>query len=247
MAKESGLGDNFYVGIYDLSGDVNALSRIGGGPTPIDVTAINKSAFERIGGKRDGGIDFSTLFNVATDQEHDALKGLPTADVQMMYCRGTVLGNPGAAIIAKQANYDWTRGEDGSLQGAVQALANGYGVEWGRLGTAGKRTDTAATNGASIDGAASSSFGLQMYVHLFSFTGTSVTIKLQESSDDGGGDAFANVTGATTAALTTPGTVRIATATNLAVERYLRVVTTGTFSSAVFAVLIVRNQTAPEF
>ena len=48
MAKTSGLGDNCYVGGYDLSGDIGSLGKISGSVATIDVTGINKSAFERI-------------------------------------------------------------------------------------------------------------------------------------------------------------------------------------------------------
>jgi hypothetical protein len=87
---------------------------------------------------------------------------------------------------------------------------------------------------------------LQAYLHVFSFAGTSVTVKLQESSDNGGGDAFADVTGGAFTAATGRTWQRIATGTQN-VKRYLRVVTTGTFSSAVFAVMVAYNRTAVVF
>src|SRR5690606_22628196 len=130
---------------------------------------------------------------------------------------------------------------------SIESQGNGYGLEWGEQLTAGIREDTAATNGDSVDFEASTSFGLQMYVQLFEFTGTDVTIKVQSSSDDGDGDAFADVTGATTGALTAVGGRRVATANNLSIERYLRVVTTGTFSVANFAVMVVKNELAVSF
>lgn len=247
MTKQSGLGDNAYIAGYNLSGDITSLGRIGGGPAPWEVTGIDKSAVERIGLLRDGAIEYTAYFNPAAGQAHPRLSLLPTTDVLMTYCRGTTLGSPAAGLVAKQIDYDGDRGDDGSFTFKVQALANAYGIEWGRQGTAGIRTDTTATDGASIDDAAASSFGLQAYLHVFAFTGTSVTVKLQESSNDGGGDAFADVTGGAFAAASAIGTQRIATAGGLAVERYLRVVTTGTFSNAQFAVLIVRNQVATAF
>ena len=247
MAKQSGLGDNAYIDGYDLSNDTLELSRIAGGPAALVITGIDKSAFERIGGQRTGEIAFKVAHNDAALQAHPALSPQTGAAMQVMYFRGTTLGNPAAGMIARQVDYAATRANDGMLSYDVQCLSDGFGLEWGTSLTAGKRTDTAATNGTGVDFAAASSFGLQMYTQLFSFTGTSVTIKVQESSDNGGGDAFADVTGATTGALTTRTTVRVATATNLAVERYLRVVTTGTFSSAVFAVMVVRNSAVPTF
>lgn len=248
MAKQSGLGDNLYVDGYNLSGDVGSLSRIGGGPAAIDVTGIDKSANERIGGMRDGSIEFMAFFNDAASQEHPVLSALPTTSRYVTYCRGTSLGSPSACCYAKQVNYDPTRNADGSFTIQTQALSDQYGIQWGNLLTAGRRTDTAATNGTGVDGGASSAFGLQAFLHVFSFTGTSVTIKLQESSDNGAGDAFADVTGgAFTVVSSAPQAQRIATSSALSVERYLRVVTTGTFSSCTFAVTVVRNETAVTF
>src|SRR4051812_31688817 len=115
MAKQTGLGDAFYIGGYNLSSDVNALGNISGPQTPIESTGIDKSAMERLGGQRSGLIEFTTFFDDQAIQEHAALKGLPTADTQCMYFRGTTLGNPAAAMTAKQINYDGARGNDGSF------------------------------------------------------------------------------------------------------------------------------------
>ena len=248
MGKQSGLGDNLYIAGYDLSGDIGSLGKIGGGPAASEVTGIDKSGFERIGGVRDGGIDFDAWFNKAPDQAHLRLSALPRTDQIVTYCRGTTLGNASAAMIGKQINYDGKRGTDGSLSLSVSAQANGYGLEWGRQLTAGKRTDTAAANGASVDlGSVSpGAFGLQAYLQVFAFTGTSVTVTIQESSDDGVGDAWAAVTGGAFTAATGVTSQRIATGA-INVERYLRVVTTGTFSNAVFAVTAIRNATETAF
>ena len=61
MAKQGGMGDNCYVGGFDLSGDIGCLSRIGGGPALKEVTGINKSGIERIGVLRDGEISFHVV------------------------------------------------------------------------------------------------------------------------------------------------------------------------------------------
>jgi hypothetical protein len=247
MAKQSGLGDNLYVAGYDLSGDIGSLGSIAGGPGVLEVTGIDKSAAERIGGGRDGKLEFVAFFNPASTRAHPRLSLLPTADQVLTYCRGTALGSPAAALVAKQLNYDGSRGENGSFVFKVGAEANGYGLEWGRQLTAGKRTDTGATNGTGVDFAAASAFGLQAYLQVFAFTGTSVTITIQESSDNGGGDAFAAVTGGAFATVTGITAERIATAGGLAVERYLRVVTAGTFSNLIFSVVVARNDTAVNF
>jgi hypothetical protein len=247
--KTGGLGDNLLVGGYNLSGDVGSLGRIGGGPATQDVTGIDKSAMERIGLRRDGGIDFVAFFNPTAAQAHPVLSALPTGDVAVSYLRGTTLANAGAACIAKQITYDPSRAADGALTIAVQTLSTGYGLEWGIQHTAGLRTDTAATNGTAVDGAAATAFGLQAYLQVTAFTGTDVTIKIQESSDNGA-DAYADVVGGGFTQVTAaPFTQRIATGTGLAVERYLRVATTtaGGVTSVTFNVIVVRNQLLPAF
>lgn len=250
MTKSSGLGDNLYIGQYDLSGDIGSLGRINTARAPLNKTGIDKSGVERTPGIRDGGMEFRAHFNKATAQEHPVLAALPRTNVIASYFRGTVAGNAAASMTSKQLNYDGERNEDGDLRFKVVCESTDYGLDWGRMLTAGKRTDTAATNGTSLDyGAAvgTTVFGLQLYVHLFTFTGTSVTVKVQCSTDNGAGDAFADITGATSGALTAVGSVRAATATNASVERYLRIVTTGTFTNAVFAVNVIRNDAVPAF
>jgi hypothetical protein len=248
MAKQSGLGDNFYVGGYNLSGDTASIDEIGGGPALLDVTGIDKSAFERIGGLRDGRIEWTSHFNPddvgVTFTEHTALATLPTTDIHTMYFRGTTLGDPAAAMVGKQLNYDMTRGDDGKLTLKVHVDANGYGIEWGRSLTAGIRTDTAATLGTGIDTAASASFGGQAYLQIFAFTGTDVTMKIQDSADNA---TFADVTSfAFTQATTGRVAQRIALGNTATIRRYVRVstVTTGGFTSAAFAVVLVKNDTA---
>lgn len=251
MAKQSGLGDALLVGGYDLSGDIQAIDSIHGGPSPLTFTGIDKSAHERKGGIRDGAISATTYFNAATGQAHPVLSALPTTDVIVTYCRGTSLGNAAACIVAKQIGYDPTRADDGALTLKTEAQANGYGLEWGVQLTAGKRTDTDETDGTSVDlGTGSTTHGLQAYLQVTAFTGTDVTITLQESSDDADSDAFADVTGGAFTQVTSgPTTQRIATAASQTVERYLRVVTTtsGGFTSVTFNVVVRRNPTAPTF
>jgi hypothetical protein len=247
MSKQSGLGDNLYVDGVDLSGDVGSIAAISGGPKPLEVTGIDKAGYERLGGARDGALDFSAFFNDTAGQAHPTLKTLPTGDRTVSYFRGIVLGNQAASMVAKQIGYDPSRNEDGSLTFKVAAQANGFGVEWGTQLTAGKRTDGSATNGTGVDFAASSAFGLQAYLHVFAFTGSSATVKLQESSDNAVGDPYADVVGGAFATVAGIGGQRIATAGNLTVERWLRVVTTGTFSNLIFAVMAARNLTATVF
>lgn len=249
MTKDTGLGDQFYIGGYDIGGDIQSLQRIGGGPNnPIDMTDITQSAHERAGGQLTGGMQLTAFHDVATGKVHERLSTLPRTDTIVSWGHGTTIGNVAASTVGKQLNYDPNRGQNGELLFSADVESNAYGLTFGNMLTAGKRTDTTATNGTSWDQGSVSpgAFGLVMFVHLFAFTGTSVTIKIQESSDNGAGDAFADVVGATSGALTTVGALRVQTGA-INVERYLRVVTTGTFSNAVFWVQATRFDTLVTF
>lgn len=237
MGKQSGLGDQLYIDGFDISGDIGAISSVAAPFAPLTMTDITQSAPERKAGLGDGALAFTSYFNSDTDRAFDVLSTLPRTDRTASYFRGSAIGNPAASLIAKQIGFDPNRDENGNLVLATSLTAsNGEPLTWGRQLTAGKRTDTAAANGASLDGAAASALGLVAFLHVFAFTGTSVTVKLQQSSDNGVGDAWADVTGGGFTVVTAKGAQRIETAENLAVERYLRVVTTGTFSNAIFAV-----------
>lgn len=244
MAKSSGLGMACYVDGYDLSGDIGSFSNIGGSQKTIDVTGIDKFGPERLGGQRDGTIDFVAYFNVAMGRAHPVLSALPTSDGSVMACVGTAIGSPAACMIGKQLNYDGTRAQSGDFTFKTNVQANGFGLEWATLLTgagASIRTDVAATNGPGYDGLAATAFGLQAYLEVTGFTGTDVTIKLQDSADN---VAFADLAGAAFAQVSAANQgQRIAISNAATVRRYLRVSTTtvGGFTSCSFAVAAIRN------
>lgn len=250
MAKSSGLGDQLYIDGYNLSGDVGALDTIGSPLGMHEATGIDKSAKERIRGQADGLLEFTSYFNPSTNQAHERLSALPTTDVVATYFRGQAIGNAGAGMVAKQANYDMSRGEDGSLTFKTSLMANGYALNWGEqltpgiatIGTAGAQT--ALDYGASVD---TTEFGLQAFLQVFALTGTSATVAVQSSSDDGAVDSWANVTGAVFTAATGPTAERVETARDEEIERYLRVNVTGTFTLCWFSVLVCRNLAAAAF
>lgn len=247
MAKSSGLGMALYIGGYDVSGDIQALGKIASPIATLEATDITQSAHARLFGLRDGGIDTAVYFNpgVSANSAHNVFSALPTTDTAAMVCTATSLGSPAANMVAKQLNYDPTRGNNGSLTESVNLVANGFGLEWGVLLTAGIRTDTAATNGTAVDGLASSAFGLQAYLQMTAFTGTDVTVKLQDSADN---SSFADIASAAFTQITsgTPQWQRIAISNAATVRRYVRAVTvtTGGFTSVSFAVSFIRNPVA---
>jgi hypothetical protein len=68
---------------------------------------------------------------------------------------------------------------------------------------------------------------------------------VQDSADNA---SFTTITGLTFTAVTAaPAWQRLATANNATVRRYLRVITTGTFNPATFAVVLDRNLSSTSF
>jgi len=241
MSKQTGLGAGFLVGGTELSGDIQAVTRIASPRSVLDLTDITQEAPERALALKDGAIDFAALFNPA--RAHPILAALPRTDTAIMYLhRRTVQGTMAACMVAKQVSYDGNRTQDGGYTFASSAVANAYGLEWGTLLSVGVQTITGAGGQTSLDLGAASSFGLQAYLMVSAFTGTSVTFSVQSSSDNGAGDAFSAVTGATFTAVTAaPAWERLQTARNASIERYLRVSASGTFSSCTYALAVVVN------
>ncbi len=243
MTKQSGLGDNFYVGGYNFSGDIASLENIALSRATIGCTGITVSAEERMHGIKDGGFEFTSFFNPSAAQAFPVLKALPTTDVICSYFRGTTQGNAAASCVGKQINYDGARTDSGEFTFKASVQGNGYGLEWGKMLTAGVRTDTTATSPATgLDTLASASFGAQAYLHVFSVTGTSVTVTIQGSPDNNTFSAIASPM--VFAAASARGAQRISVVNTTVIPRYVRAITTGTFSNAVFNVVLVKNEAA---
>lgn len=239
--KQSGLGDRFLVGGYNLSGDVGSIQRVAGGPAALDLTDITQSGYGRAGGLRTGGMDWSCWFDKQAGQSHLVLGALPRTDVAVTYLRGSGIGRPAASCIGKQIDYSGARAQDGSFPLSCSVESNGYGLEWGNQLSSGIQTDTTGTNGASYDGLAATAFGGQFYLHVLALTGTNVVVKIQDSANN---SVWADLSGAAFTSATGIGSERITISNAATVRQYLRVVTSGTFTSATFVVNGVRNEAA---
>jgi hypothetical protein len=246
MAKTGGLGDDLYAGGYHIGGDIQTVN-VSGGPAQIDVTDITQSAHDRLGGLRTGAIKVVAYLDSAasgTTSAHLAFAPLPRTDVIVSYLRGQALGNPCACCNAKQLNYDPTRAADGSMTIAVDAESNAYGTEWGVQLTADPRTDTTGTVGVAYDQGAGNTFGAQAYLQMVAITGTSVDVSITHCTTSGGSYSSLIDFGSIAAA-SAPTAVRGSAAGT--VNEFLKVVTTGTFSNAVFFVAFMLNPVAVVF
>lgn len=244
MSKTSGLGDYYLINGYDVSGDAASLDQIGGGPDLFDVTAIKELAHERLGTQRMGNQQVTTYFNPdnVNDAEHSALSTLPRTDVIGMFLHQAVVGNPGHVCNGKQLNYDQTRDATGGLTFKAQIQSNGFGGEWGVQLTSGIQTDVTASNNAFIDDGAATTFGAQGYLEVSSVVGTSATVTIQHSTD--------HVTWSTLmafSAVLAGAKSQQRLAVSGTVNRYIRSITTGTFTVCKYAVVFNRNKVATSF
>jgi hypothetical protein len=235
MAKKSGLGQQIFVHGYDLSGDVSAINNAGSPRDLLDATALNASAHERLLGLSDGNLGVSSWFNDATEQEHAAYKGLPTTDRIVTWAFGATRGDVAACLVGKQINYDGSRGTDGSLAVTVDTQSNGVSLDWCDTLTTGKETHGSAGNSTSRDDGAATSAGMVAYLEIADLDSGTATVTIQQSSDNGSSDAFATVLSFTAVAAAAAPTAERVTVSG-AVERYLRITTTGTFSNLDFCV-----------
>lgn len=237
--KLTALGSNLYVGSYDLSGDIGAVTNLNAMLKTINVTAINKSAPELIPGRRDGTMTFASFFNIDAGQEHAIFSAAPRTDVQCTLAIGTPgLGTPAAAMIAKQMNYAGVVGEDGSLGFTVNMTGSGFGLEHGVLLTTGLQSfSTGTVDATSIDDGASSAFGAAAYLHVISVASGTAVFAVQDSADN---STFADVAGLVFTGATGATTQRLQTAAGLTVNRYVRLEGRGTHGAAVVAVTFVR-------
>src|ERR1700752_5458476 len=131
MTKVTGMGDRLLVGGNDVSGDINSINKISGGNAPLPFTDITQFAMARLGGRRDGALDFTSYFDPAPAQSHAVFSALPRTDTIVTYCHGYALGAPAASMNGDQINYDGTRPQDGSFTFAVSVLPDQFGLEWG--------------------------------------------------------------------------------------------------------------------
>ena len=243
MAKSSGVAGGFYVGGYDLSGDVGAVENAGSPRATQDVTGIGQSAMDRLLMPSSGEIAFKSFFNDAALQEHVILGALPTTDTHVMYAKGQAADDVCAMLVAKQINYDASRNADGSLEFAITASStSGVPLEWGVLLTAGLITHSSAVSNSDKDDGASSSNGLSAYIQMVDISSGTPTVKIEDSTN---GSSWADlVSFAAVANGNEPSFERVTVSGT--VNRYLRITSTGTFSNAKFIIGYRRGESTDD-
>lgn len=248
MAKVSGIVERFFVNQYDLSGDIGAIGTAQSRRNQQDVTTLLDTAVERLGLLRDGELGYTAFFDTGVGQEHLVERNLPQSAL-FTWTLKTALGSQTASLVANTSDRGIARGQDGSLVVTPTAMANGYGLQWGVLLTAGLQTFASAAAGTSVNDYVPvyptlplpSAHGWAAYLHAISLGSGTATLTVQDSADD---ISFANLAGGGFTAITGATSERIQSASSTAaVRQYLRVNVTGTFTDLVCVVSFVRYVT----
>ncbi len=228
MSKISGLGAGLIVDGIDISNGTASLDTIASPKGLLPATGIDKSAQERLEGLLSGSMSTQVYFDPVG--VHLAVKDLPSTDVVVSVALPRGIGNMTAEMLAKQVNYGLNRTEDGGLTGPVGfESTGGVGIAYGVQLSTYLEDFTGAADTPSLDLTGASTGGT-LTVQCTEFTGTNVTIDLEESSDDGAGDAFAAVAGSTLT-FTAVGGQRVDLPAATTVERYVLAAVAGTFTT----------------
>jgi hypothetical protein len=240
MAKSTGLDTRIHANGYDLSGDVSSLTGIGSNQALLDVTTLDLAATARVAGLKDGSLSCAAFFDNAASKGHSvwtSLSGkIPTADQNVLVPLSTTIGEPALMIVSKQGTYYVDRPTGGPITCSVEYQASdGLSPDFGFLLTGGKVTDSSGTTFTQVDGTAQSTGGARAMIQAFALTSGSATVTIQDSPDNvtyGTLQAFSTVTGSgiTSEFIEISGTV----------ERYVRLKTSGTFSTLVLCVAFIR-------
>lgn len=240
---------------YNIGGDTIELSAVkeatleeshGFGDTWVEQSAV---------GQNRGGVSHKGFLDDADNATIDALvheSGTQKPGTSRVLCallEGNTQGKKAIAFrgaMESKVARNAARGELTKI--SAEYLNNGAVDEPKIIQVLAAQSAAGAGSSGSLDNAASSATGGTAYLQITSLTlggYTSVTIKLMESSDNGVGDAWAQV-GTAFVAATAIGAQAINIATGTTVERYLRAEITwngaGAAQSVTYAVLFQRGQ-----
>ena len=220
---------------------------IGGTGTNVSINGVLQGTFDGTYGVPIGGTIALTYTGAPTwnwfalGTVQDAISGMPLTDQIVSYLQGTTLGNISACMVSKESSYSPTRDNTGGLTLKADWVSNAFGLEWGKQITAGLRTDNGPVTGAFFDLGAASAFGCQAYLQLIELVGTNIDVTITHATTSGGAYSTLVDFGSLT---TYPNAVRIAVSNTTTVNEFLKVVSAGTFTQAIFAVTFMQNQVA---
>lgn len=244
MALQHGKTHAIYLDGLNLSSLANSAT-IGIDVDTAEVTTFADTAKAFLEGDYGHTAGFTAFYD-NTDDGYDELAFSKVTTQGDDHYLANVVGGATAGNVVYEQVVRWT-GQPRNFDIGSAVVVNGDLQGTGRIGR-GKviaaAAVTATGNQTSVNyGATASTATKYVTYRLVSASGTgSITMEIQESSDDGSGDAFAAISGSTSGAMTTVGTAVPVTIT-AATEAYLRL-TTSAFSGFTSATVLVTVTTA---
>ena len=222
MAKLGASSARILFDELDLSGYLNQFGQAINQPT-INVRGLNSTAPEKIV----DGYDWTWDFGGFGDFDENAIDDVVTRDQDDHYCAlippGYTAGNV-AYFGPSKLESKPISGSTGGAVGISLSLSGDEGLSRGVLLDTRTATGTVNSTGQNL-GATSSGTTFACQVHVVSGTFSDLDIEIQESSDDGSGDAYAAISGFTQSNIAAVGVYRFSTTS--ATEAWKRVAITG--------------------
>ena len=234
MAKVAAHGTRIYLDQYDLSGYLNSSEQTVDQETPV-VTCFSDTGPRRVVGNYDYSHNDLGFFD-GTDDAVDEIVHALLENASDHYLT-KLFGASAEGGVAYDSLVSLTRKpQSGAVGGAVLLNVESAGRNgMARGNVLANAAVVAAGNRAGVNqGIKASGPTYAVIFRVLAFVGTNITLKVQESSDDGAGDAYVDVASLTSGALTAIGVVRATT--TAALESWRRVNISGTFTSATILV-----------
>jgi hypothetical protein len=206
------------------------------------IQAVNTTTFGNddkvyIAGVESGSISIQGLWDGSAAAADEVLDGAIGAEsIITVAPQGlAVLGNKTIMLKGENVSYQIRSSANDAVRIVAGGMADG-GVRTAGVLLQPLEAETTTFDGTSVDNGASSAFGGVGHIHVTVFSGTSATVKIQDSANDvAWADliTFADITGVVSERLTVAGTV----------DQFLRfAITADTFTSMTIACSFARNR-----
>jgi hypothetical protein len=207
----------------------------------LDTTVFGLSSRTYIPGIIDANVTLAGLYDATASTGSDAILnaafGAAAQKPITILPEGSgTQGNRAIIVSADESSYKASAAVDGLVE--ISAEFKPSGGMWGGHLASILSAKTTATNTSGVDGAASTTSGWVANLHVTSFTGTSIAIKIADSADN---STFADLTGGAFASVTGVTSEQLNGAAGATVRRYTRIAWSGTFTSVTFAVAFSRK------
>lgn len=187
MAFTSGKSTQVFHGLSDLSAYFSSVD-ITANQDLLDTTTfgVTGGGRTRIPGLKDGQVSLNGLADFAAsaiDVILSATIGAAGAAVVTILPNGGTIGNRVAMLNARSGSYQLTTPVEAVVSTTAALQADGSGIDFG-VSLHALGAEVGVVNSASVDNAASSANGGVGHLHVTAATVTTITIKIQHSTDN---------------------------------------------------------------